>query len=228
MKLTKTNIENLANEIITFLVREELASDVSIYFNGKVMRSNGGYNDDGYYTLGWETTENVNPHDYFDYCAYDHILSMSFEGPLYDLLNYSFGRKEETFRKIFEKYGLYFELGNSWNLSVYPIKDDMEIEYTKYKRPKKTIQLSRGNYLTPSELFEIMEKWYELSASKGDKGSCVLGAGFSFEWQDEKYFMPACSPYQGSISWEAHKDTVQKMLENIGATNIQYDWGRMD
>ena len=227
-KLTKINIEGLANEIISFLNKEKLASDVSIYFNGKVVRSKGYLSNEENYIIRWETTENVNPHDYFDYCAYDHILSMSFEGPLYDVLNYSGGRKYEEFEAIFEKHGLYYELGNSWNLSVYPIKDDMEIEYTKYERPKKIIQLYRGNFLNPSELSEIMDIWYDLSQKEGEGGSCVLGAGFEFEWKDDKYFMPACSPHQGSISWEMHKDTIQKMLEDIGATDIWYDWGRMD
>ena len=29
--------------------------------------------------------------------------------------------KSSDFKKIFEKYGLYFELGNAWNLSCYEI-----------------------------------------------------------------------------------------------------------
>ena len=49
---------------------------------------------------------------------------MSFEGPLYDVLNaYVPGwvKKEDEFRKLFEKYGFYYELGNAWNLSAYEI-----------------------------------------------------------------------------------------------------------
>lgn len=225
--VTKTNIEELAQEIMEFLVKEGLASDTSIYFNNKVIRNEIEWNDDYSYTLKWETTENVNPHDYFDYCAYDHILSMSFEGPLYDVLNYTFGRKEEKFRAIFEKYGLYYELGNAWNLTAYLIDDDVEVEYTKYEQPKRTIYVYRGSE-SPFELKVIMDAWYELSTKVGDVGSCVIGAGFEFEWQDNKYFMPACSPYQGSISWETNKDDIQKALENIGATNISYKWGNMD
>ncbi len=225
--LTKTNIEELAKEIISFLNKEKLASGVSIYFNNKVMRDRGEWDDDYNYIPKWETTEDVDPHDYFEYAAYDHILSMSFEGGLYEVLNYTFGRKEEEFGKIFEKHGLYFELGNSWNLSVYPI-DDMEIEYTKYDKPKQTIVLYFGNFLNPRELDDIMMTWYNLSKEVGDKGSCVLGAGFEFEWMGDKYFMSACSPYQGSISWESPKDKIQKMLEDIGATEIYYKWGNMD
>lgn len=225
--LTKINIEELAKEIISFLEKEGLASDVSIYFNNKVMRERGEWDDNDNYIPNWKTTENVNPHDYLDYCAYDHIISMSFEGPLYEVLNYTFGRKEEEFSAIFEKWGLYYEFGNAWNLSAYLIDDDIKVEYTEYDRPKRTIYLYRGNN-NPYELQTIMDTWYMLSEKVGDKGSCVLGAGFEFEWQGNKYFMSACSPWQGSISWETNKDDIQKALENIGATNIYYNWGHLD
>ena len=132
--LTKTNIEEMANEIIAFLEKHELASDVSIYFNGKVMRSHDEWDENDNYKAIWTITENVNPHDYFEYCAFNHILSMSFEGALYDVLNYTFGKREQQFLAIFEKYGLYYEFGHSWNLSAYPDKDDMDIEYTVYER----------------------------------------------------------------------------------------------
>lgn len=226
-KITKTDIERLANEIIAFLEANDIASDVSIYYNGNVVRSKTEYKGDGEYSYIWVKTENVDPHKYFEYAAYDHILSMSFEGGLYDVLNYSGGRKMDKFMKILEKYGLYYELGNSWNLTCCLI-DDVEVEYTYYERPKEMIRLYGGDFSTPSELQNIMDIWYDLSKNEGDKGSCVIGAGFKFKWNGEEYFMPAQSPWQGSISWEAHKDVIHKMLEDIGATEICYNWGRMD
>ena len=80
----------------------------------------------------------------------------------------------------------------------------------------------------PIQLKNIMDMWYELSKNTGDIGSCVLGAGFKFEWNGDEYFMSAQSPYQGSISWEKHIDVVKQALENIGATEIYYNWGRID
>ena len=225
--LTKTNIEELAQEIITFLEKRQLANSVSIYFNNKVVRDRGDYDKDYNYIPKWETTENIDPHDYFDWAAYDHILSMSFEGDLYNVLNYSWGKREEEFRAIFERHGLYYEFGNMWNITAYLSDDDIEVEYTKYERPKETIRLSFRGY-NPYELQVIMDRWYSLSREVGEQGSSVIGAGFEFEWQDDKYFMPACSPHQGSLSWEAHISTIKEMLEKIGATNIYYDWGRMD
>jgi hypothetical protein len=228
-KLTKTNIEKLAMEIATFLEKNGIADSVSIYFNNKVMRNKGKYDDDYNYISKWETTEDIDPHDYFEYAAYEHILSMSFEGKLYEVLNYGPYIWEEQFNKLFEKYGVYFELGDAWNLTCYTCDDDTEVEYTRYKKPKEKIELYYfRRYEAPTELRAIMEHWYELSTQTGDIGSCVLGAGFNFEYQDNEYFMDACSPYQGSISWEQHKDDIQKMLEDIGATKIYYKWGNMD
>ena len=60
----------------------------------------------------------MNPRHYFEWAG--DFMSMSFEGPLYDALNYSSsGKHEEALSNIFKKYGKYFELGNAWNLSLY-------------------------------------------------------------------------------------------------------------
>lgn len=228
-KITKADIEELANEIIAFLEVNDIANDVNIYYNGNVVKSKADYNaNTRKYLYTWTKTYDVDPHKYFEYAAYNHILSMSFEGALYELLNYSGGKTMDKFMKIFEKYGLYYELGNAWNLSCYTISGDIEVEYTYYEKPKKKIYLHSDNFLNPRELQNIMDIWFDLSKKEGDKGSCVLGAGFEFEWQDNKYFMPACSPWQGSISWETHKEVIHKMLEDVGATKIRYAWGIMD
>ena len=226
-KITKIDIENLAGEIVAFLKAYDIADGVSIYYNGDVIRSKTEYKNNGEYSYTWVKTESVDPHKYFEYAAYDHRLSMSFEGGLYDVLNYSGGSKMDKFMKIFERYGLYYELGNAWNLTCFLI-DDAEVEYTYYERPKKMIYLYNGDSSNPTELQNIMEIWFDLSKKEGDIGSCVLGAGFKFKWNGDEYFMSACSPWQGSCSWEVHKDVVHKMLEDVGATEICYNWGRMD
>ena len=49
-------------------------------------------------------------------------MSMSFEGGLNHVLNgYTRGwvKLEEQFGKLFEKYGLYYEMGYTWSLSAY-------------------------------------------------------------------------------------------------------------
>ena len=225
-KLTKLLIEQMAKEIMDFLVANELSRDVAIYYNNKKMTNDYQWNGDKYID-NITIEDDYNPNHYFEYAAHNHILSMSFEGALYNSINYS-GYKVGELEKIFESYGVYYELGNAWNLTTYLINDATAVEYTVYDKPKERVYLYSGLSNIPSDLQAIMEKWYWWSMLEGDSGSCVLCAGFTFEWNDEEYFMPAQSPYQGSISWEASKDKVKQMLEEIGATNIRYDWGNMD
>lgn len=80
----------------------------------------------------------------------------------------------------------------------------------------------------PLEIFQISRKWTRLANEYGDKGSCVLGAGFSFTYHDKNYFLPPMSQWQGSCSWEHYKDEIQEDLKKIGCENIYYDWGVMD
>lgn len=225
--ITKKDIEAFAYAIMEYLEKNGLDHDVSIYYNNKRMKHKYDWRD---LEKGPELIieGNMNPRDYFEYVNNKHILSMSFEGPLYDSINYS-GYKLNGLRKIFEKYGVYWELGNSWNLSAYPICDETEFEFTAYKEPEERCRLYIWDHTkNPSKLQDIMNKWYALSQATGDHGSCVLGAGFDFTWKEIEWFMPACSPYQGSLSWEPHVDVIQKELKDIGATNIIYHWGNMD
>lgn len=50
----------------------------------------------------------------------NHELDKSFEGTLYDILN---NHDMFVLQDLFSKYGLYYELGNAWNLSAYPINE---------------------------------------------------------------------------------------------------------
>lgn len=120
--LTTKKKEQLATEIFNWLVDNELWVDVAIYFNGKRwMTSNKDctefcYNERRYFE------DVAEPKNYFDYVNEPNILSMSFEGELYNVLNgyaYGWGKLFDEFRRIFNKYGLYFELGNAWNLTAY-------------------------------------------------------------------------------------------------------------
>lgn len=125
-KPSKREIEEMAKEVRSFLIEHSLWIDTTIYFNGKAFTTskNGhyAYNDPN----DLLEISNVDPARMFDYTNPDHILSMSFEGPLYDVLNFD-GEYSSAFcneiegglRDIFAKRGCYYELGNSWNLSLF-------------------------------------------------------------------------------------------------------------
>lgn len=109
MKLSKIKIEHLANEIMDFLKQQGLDNDVYIYFNGKRMNNKG-------------VEEGFNPRDYFTYIG--DILTMSFEGSFNSVINYYLDSSYcniviAKFDAILDKYGVYYELGNSWNLTLF-------------------------------------------------------------------------------------------------------------
>ena len=115
-------IELLAKDIHKYLVEHSLWVDVNIYFNSKCWSTSDNndmkfcYNENKYFEY------EADPKCYFEYVATPHILSMSFEGDLYDVLNaYVEGwqKREAEFRAIFDKHGIYYELGNAWNLTCY-------------------------------------------------------------------------------------------------------------
>lgn len=118
--LSEKKREELATEIFEWLVKNELWVDVCIYFNGKRWSTHNRETDEYYYNQHKYYEDEADPKKYFDYVREpENILSMSFEGPLYYVLNgYEGGHLEEEFMKIFEKYGLYWELGNAWNLTA--------------------------------------------------------------------------------------------------------------
>ena len=84
----------------------------------------------------------------------------------------------------------------------------------------------------PAELDAIDCEWTNLSNAegrkRGDIGTCVLGAGFDFYYQNRFFHMAPTCRYQGSIMWEHSKDRITELLKQAGATEIYYHWGTMD
>ena len=219
MLLTRNQIEEMANEIANYCY-ENGHGDVIMYYNNKRR-----YVD--YY--GYERDEidrDVNPHDYIDYCAYEHIFTMSSEGSLD--LEYEIFEKDNGIQKIFNKYGVYAELGNYWNLSCYSISDDMVVEYTIYKRPAETIYIYRNNIKNfPTELQKLGEIFdSQIINYKNTCGSCVIGDGIKFDYKDKSYFFS--TNYNQSEAPYELINTLKRYLFEIGAMNIVYDCGRLD
>lgn len=137
IKLIPENIKTMAEDLLQYLIDLDLDMSVRIYFNFKDGHGTAiqttlpsascnyrcitqvkGKNSYKYYIL-----DDINPRDYFEYNG--DYLSMSFEGPLYHILNYTAYRESRMERvnkqlnNYFSHYGLYMELGNAWNASVY-------------------------------------------------------------------------------------------------------------
>lgn len=115
-------VEALAQEIYRFLLDHQMWLDVSIYYNGKRMSTAKRQPPEFKYNGEPFIEEDMDPRDYTEYVANPHILTMVFEGTLYEILNgYYPGwtKMEYEFQKIFEKYGCYYEMGHAWDLTVY-------------------------------------------------------------------------------------------------------------
>lgn len=121
-KLTKPTIRKLAKEIRQFLLDREMWIDTTIYFNGMAYSTDDGqghfyYNDPEHLV----ELHDVDPNRVCDYVG--PYLTMTFEGTFYEVMNGYLGRYgykvEEEFHELLRKYGLYCELGNAWNLSVF-------------------------------------------------------------------------------------------------------------
>lgn len=110
---------NCAKETAKYLAAHGLHEDVLIYVNG----ARYTITDEG--TLKYDS-DCRDPKAYLDYAG--NFMSMSFEGPLYDVMNYYNDflsgydeKRQEELGEIFKKYGKYYELGHAWSLSLYDL-----------------------------------------------------------------------------------------------------------
>lgn len=107
--------EMLAEDIKAFIMANGLNIDVRIYFNNKCY----DWIEGDVYLKEPNLLTDIKPSQYFEY-ANDDTVAMSFEGDLYDIINYhEMPKVLERFDEIFDRHNCYYELGHAWNLSVY-------------------------------------------------------------------------------------------------------------
>lgn len=129
-ELTPEKIEELAVELRQFLIDNELWEDATIYFNQKAFSSYDiisglSYNNDPSHLI---VLEDQDPRNVTEYTG--DILTMSFEGVLAGVLNYTYSDSEhpnvieDGLNALFAKYGLYYTLGELWNLTLHRLSDE--------------------------------------------------------------------------------------------------------
>lgn len=210
-KLTETQIKEIITKIKTYLQEKNLYHDVGIYSNSKYENSDG------------ELYENVDVKTHLEYCN-PSTISLTFEGPLYSELNDGNGEVLEDLDSIINTYGLYWDFGNSWNISAYYLEDNSDTNTSSNER----IDIDFIKNIGPKELCLIQEFWKIKSDSMLDIGSCVLGAKYEFSYKDTNYTMSHLSCNQGSLSWEHYRNDIKWFLEKIGCCSIIYDYGIID
>lgn len=113
----------LAKDIYKWCKKKDLWGDNIIYCDGKAWSSSETWGAERGNKIDEELYEYAerNPRDYFEFANPD-TLNMSFEGSLNHVLNgyvKGWSKLADDFGKIFDKYDCYYEMGHSWNLSVY-------------------------------------------------------------------------------------------------------------
>ena len=104
--------KKIANELAFFLCEHDLGYETLIYFNNMAYELD---NND------IEVLHNVKGSSICEY-ANDDTVTVTFEGTLYQIMNGYLGASMyHKIEKIFEKYDMYSEMGNSWNISLYKI-----------------------------------------------------------------------------------------------------------
>lgn len=124
MKLSERQIEELAVEVREFLLRCGMWHDVDIYFNDKRFSQTDPidgktYPNDREHLF---VENGISPYEFIGSANSEHILSMAYDGSAYDMIcRGSCPEIKREFDAIFEKYGLYYEFGDSCNFSCYYI-----------------------------------------------------------------------------------------------------------
>ena len=116
-------MELLAKDIYKWCVKKDLWGDNILYFNNKAWASFPEWSGVKGKEIGDRLYEYEpkNPRNYFP--GGDSAFSCSFEGALNHVLNgyvSGWSKLEQEFYNLFNKYGLTFEMYNSWNGNAYP------------------------------------------------------------------------------------------------------------
>lgn len=179
--------ESLARDIYNWCKQHGLWGDNTIYFDGKAWASD---------RRAWQgqlpnqIDEDLfeyadrDPRNYFEYANPDTV-SMSFEGPLWAVLNgdvLGWVELEAEFLALFEKYGMYYELGNSWNLSCYQVyapEENPVILYEHASEPyvMKTFNIRKA-WKNSGQIFGCHRSFEEYKRLQIEKFKSDLEKGF--------------------------------------------------
>lgn len=179
-KLTAEQVENLAKEIREFLLEHGLWQDVDIYFNGKKYTSYDPENGKYYYNDREHLIEVADqPERHFEYVNPEHILSMSFEGPVCEMLYYGIlpsVRKE--FDKIFERYGCIMSSGiTGISVAITSEKGESAMNIGVEVLKESVIRVQ-------SQLNDWMDCVFVVSKDDEEKAREVLEKAWDSFWED--------------------------------------------
>ena len=120
---TEQKNERVALRLAKILIKNNLHDNTRIYFNGKCL-INGDIDSIKEGELGSMYTEFAN----------DATLTCTFDcTPLYKLMNHSIFpfskiriKPLTEMKKLFNQYGMHYEIGDWWNFSLYPNEQEKD------------------------------------------------------------------------------------------------------
>lgn len=125
-EITPENMMETALNIIDFLNEKACWFDVHIYVANRCLKSNKYMDDRDSWvekktlnnTIYYEK-EDVDVRENLEYCN-PETITMTFEGPLYSVINYEdYDFVFNMTKKFLDEYGLYFEQGHAWSMAAY-------------------------------------------------------------------------------------------------------------
>lgn len=121
-KLTpkQKHLEELTLKLIMYLQKHRMFHNINIYVNNQRFSSDFHVGDTEKNTSygNFYLADDIDVTQIVEYNNPD-TLTMTFEGPLYDELNYNRSNTRRDLEQIFAQYGFYFEQGYAWSLAAY-------------------------------------------------------------------------------------------------------------
>ncbi len=122
-KPTPSAMRSVATKLVDYLSEHELFEEVRIYADGELYSSEKTARDQTPSKTPKGNTYYMTPN--VDMCEYvetadSKTIAMTFEGPLYDLINYEdYDFVYKLTQMFVAQYGLYFEMINAFTLAAY-------------------------------------------------------------------------------------------------------------
>lgn len=93
---------------------------VNIYVNNKLLTDHKTTNTQHATTPfgSYYIVNDINPKENLEYYN-PETITVTFEGPLYDIINYNNSSSYQQLCDLFERKGLYIEQGYAWSFSLY-------------------------------------------------------------------------------------------------------------
>ena len=216
--LDKFGIELIAFQIIKWADRNGFDYGWSLFYNGQMVTRNES---------GFITTEDVCPLDYCEFFEDKFVMGMEYENEeLCELFNnYVPSDVHIELEELLIDNGLSIQLCDE-NHAEFVWEGNMrKVEYMDYEK-KKVHWLYSPSDPKNNRISNIMCAFRLIANRAGEGGNEITDEYIEFSYKGIQYHM--CSPCYTEHSYSVAAPKVAKMLEDIGATDIEINYGHVE